>query len=324
MIPYFNSLLAAVDDEAESFWLPPQASTTAGDYDQLFYFILYLCLAFFLVIVALTVVFAIRYRKRSEEQKTSPIHGNNRLELAWSVIPLILLAVLFFWGFRTWMDTNVPPADAITIRVRAAQWSWAFDYPEHGRTNATELVVPLGKPVKLLMSSSDVLHSFFIPVFRVKRDVLPARYTVVWFEATKKGTFDIFCTEYCGKDHSTMHSTVRVVDPMEFENWAKEGDDKLPPIELGKKLFGPRCGICHGIGKDRESKAGPPLGGVFGKMEEMAAGPAVKVDDAYLRESIEEPNKKVVKNYAPAMPPFKGQFSEKQLNGIIDYIKSLK
>jgi cytochrome c oxidase subunit II len=310
-----------------SLYLPPVAGADAAAHDQLFDFILYLSTFFFLLIVGMIVVFVIKYRRRTENQRTSPIEGNQKLEIVWSVIPAILLVVMFVWGFKGWMAMNVAPAEAIDIRVLGKKWNWEFDYPKDGIQAATELVVPINKPVKLTMSSVDVLHSFYIPAFRTKRDVLPNRYSVLWFEATQLGTFDVYCAEYCGTSHSQMITRVKVVSDQEYKAFLEGGGgmENLPPLELGKKLFSGRgCNACHSVTAERKGLPGPPLGGKFGTMEKLKEGPDVKIDENYLRESILEPNAKIVAGYEPVMPTFKGRLKDRQLNALIDYIKSLK
>lgn len=331
-IAAFSSLLTSTGPT--SFWLPEQASTNASHIDALFMFILYLSAFFFVGIVAFMIYFVVRYRKRSATQTTSPISGHHGLELTWSVIPSIILVGLFIWGFRSWMDLNVPPGNAMEVKVTARRWKWQFTYPYHGgiegvdlQTKVPTLFVPVNKPVKLLMSSSDVIHSFYVPAFRIKKDVLPNRYTVVWFEATKTGTFDVYCTEYCGRDHSTMFAHVKVLPEEEFNQWVESGGGtgNLSPVEFGKTLFTSKgCNACHSLSADRMNLPGPPLGGVFGKTETMASGESVKIDENYLREAILEPNAKVVQGYQPVMPTFKGSITDPQLDALIAYIKSLK
>ena len=315
-------------DNIGSFYLPPVAGADAAAHDQLFDFILYLSTFFFLLICGLIVVFVVKYRRRAgENRKTSPIEGNQQLEIIWSVVPAILLVVMFDWGFKDWLHMNVAPAESIDIRVLGKKWNWEFDYPKDGIQAAAELVVPVNKPVKLTMSAVDVLHSLYIPAFRVKRDVLPNRYSVLWFEATKLGTFDIYCAEYCGTSHSQMITRVKVVTDQEYKAFLEGGGgmDKLPPLELGKKLFVSRgCTACHSLTRDRMGLPGPPMAGKFGTMEKLKEGPDVKIDEDYIRESILEPNAKIVAGYEPVMPTFKGRLNDRQLNGIIDYIKSLK
>lgn len=316
-------LLASTE---RTFWLPKAAAAQAKDVDGVFYFIYVLSVIFFVLVVGAMIYFCIRYRRRGPDDRTSPIEGNRRLEIVWSVVPSVLLLVMFLWGFRGWMNLNVPPAGAIDVRVTAQKWSWSFDMPKMGCTGLGELVVPKDTPVRLTMSSRDVIHSFFVPAFRIKRDVVPNRYSVIWFEATELGTYDVLCTEFCGTKHSEMISRVKVVSEQAFNQWVEMGCGmgNLPPMELGKKLFSARgCVACHSVTKDRKNLPGPPLAGVYGSTEQTLQG-AVKVDDNYIRESITEPRAKVLKGYAPVMPPYKGLLNDKQINGLIDYIKSLK
>ena len=306
-------------------WMPENASTVAGQIDRLFYFIYYLDVFFFALIIAATVYFMVKYRRRSKGQRTNPIAHSTKLEIIWATIPAILLVVIFTWGFKDWMGLNVPPGEAVNVRVTGQKWSWSYEV--EGCPPIGELIVPLGKPVKLTMSSTDVLHSFFVPSFRVKMDLVPNRYTVAWFEATKLGTFDVFCTEYCGNGHSRMLSKVIVVEPEEFKQKLNEcfvpGNVKGP--DLGKLMFKMRgCNTCHSVTSDDKGLPGPPFGGKYGTMETLVDGSQVKIDDNYIRESIMKPNAQVVKGYAPVMPTFAGQLTEKQVNGLIDYIKSLK
>lgn len=316
------------EEATGSFLLPPQAATGAPAHDHLYMFLVWLSVFFFALIVGVMIYFVLRYRKRGDvERRTSPISGSFRIELLWSVIPSIILVVIFLWGFRDWMDLSVPPGDSIDVRVLAKKWNWEFDYPKYGIQGAPELIVPVNRPVKVTMSSSDVLHSFFIPAFRIKKDVLPNRYTVIWFQATDEGLYDIACAEYCGTGHSTMVTRVKVVSATEFDSWAKSGGglDKLPPKELGKYLFTSRgCNACHSTTGDRKGLPGPPLGGKFGTMEKLTTGASVKVDENYVRESIMNPTAKVVAGFPPVMPTFAGRFNDRQINAIIEYVKSLK
>lgn len=306
-------------------YLPEQASTFAASTDSVFNVILYGSLAAFAVIIGVTVFFMVKYRRRSAGQRTSPIEGNHRLEIAWTIVPAIFFVVIFVMGFRGWMKMNVPPAGAIEVRVLAQKWNWQFSYSRLN-VEGKQLVVPVNRPVKLIMSSDDVIHSFSVPAFRIKRDVLPNRYTVVWFQANRVGLFQIYCTEYCGDGHSRMLNKVKVVTDKEFQAWvAKGGDMGGTPLEMGTKLFSAKgCVACHSITSDRKNLPGPPLGGAYGRKEQLTDGSTIKVDDNYIRESIMNPNAKVVKGYAPVMPTFAGQLKAKQVNALIEYIKSLK
>ncbi|MCA9666278.1 MAG: cytochrome c oxidase subunit II [Myxococcales bacterium] len=321
---YMQTLLAGA--AKRTFWMPETAATQAENVDGIFYFIYWLCVFFFVLIVGVMIYFVIKYRRRGAHDRTSDIEGNTRLEIAWSVIPSVLLLVMFMWGFRDWMSLNVAPEGAIDVRVTAQRWQWNYALPRHGCDGVDELRVPINEPVKLTMSSIDVLHSFYVPAFRVKKDALPNRYTVLWFNATKLGTFDVFCTEYCGTKHSTMYSKIKVVTRAEYDKWTKSGCgmDNLSPKELGPKIFKMRgCPACHSIKKGVKG-TGPWLAGKYGTIETLADGSKVKIDDEYIRESIMNPNAKVVKGFGPVMPTFKGRITPKQMNALIDYIKSLK
>jgi cytochrome c oxidase subunit 2 len=298
--------------------MPEGASTTSQNIDAIFYFILGLTTFFFVIMMGAMFLFVWRYRKKSAAQRTSPIEGHTRLEIAWSAIPTVFLVIIFAWGFVGWMDLNVPPDDTLDVYVTGQKWSWSYNYETEGVVGATELVVPIRQPVKLIMSSMDVLHSFYVPAFRIKRDVLPKRYSVVWFEATREGEFQVFCAEYCGRDHSRMMSTVRVVSDEEFREWvASQKEIGGDPVTVGAELYKARgCEGCH------NGELGPDLAGIFGTVEECLDG-EVEVDEDYLRESILEPMARVVKGYNPVMPSFQGQLSDEQLFCLIAYIKSL-
>jgi cytochrome c oxidase subunit II len=306
-------------------WMPEAASTTAERTDRLFYFLLYLGSGFFLLVTGATIYFAIKYRRRTPGQRTSPIKGSRRLEILWAVIPALLFVLIFIWGFRDYIGMSVPPGDALEVRVTAQKWSWSFDYPKEG-INAPELVVPVGRAVKLTMSSMDVIHSFFVPDFRIKRDVLPNRYTVAWFEATDVGEHDVLCAEYCGTSHSAMLSKVKVVSEGDYQAWVDSGGGMsgkgLSAQDFGKLLFKAKgCATCHSV--DGSKKTGPSFLGLYGSRATLTDGRTVLVDDNYVRESIVEPNAKVVQGYEPVMPTFAGKISDKQMNAIIDYLKSL-
>ena len=319
-----TGLTALASAPAPTLWMPRTAAKQAENVDGIFYFIYWVSVIAFILVVGVMAYFVWRYRRRGKEDRTSPIEGNTRLEIAWSVVPSIFLVVMFLWGFRDWMSLNVPPDDAMDIRVTGQKWNWSFDYPRQGCTGVSEMTVPVDTPVKLTMSSRDVIHSFYVPAFRIKRDVLPNRYSVIWFEATHTGTYDVLCTEYCGTQHSKMLSKVTVLGAADYAKWVEDGCGMGgTPVEMGEKLFKARCTACHSLTKERNGLPGPPMGGRYGTMEETLQG-TVKVDDNYMRESIMEPQAKIVKGYAPVMPTFKGQLSDKQVNAIIDYVKTLK
>lgn len=320
-----HAAVHAVLAQAEgSFWLPPQASNFAGDIDAVFYFILILDVIFFVALMWAMARFAWRYRRRSADQRTSPISHSNKLEFLWSAVPAVLLLIMFVYGQGTYMSMASPPADGIDVRVTGQKWQWTIDYPVEGKSCTDKLVVPVNEPVKLTMSSIDVIHSFFIPAFRLKQDVVPNRYTGYWFSATEPGTYDLFCAEYCGTEHSQMIGKVEVKTAEEWKAWLASPDcsvmDASSP-DFGLKIFEKYCKACHTT--DGNRLVGPSMKDLYGKMEPIAGGPAVQVDDNYLRESIVNPNAKVVEGYPPAMPAFGGQLDDAQINALIDYIKSL-
>ena len=328
----FGAVLDSVREG--SFWFPPEASVTTEFVDPVFYYILALTGFFFFAIVAVGAWFVFRYRQRSDSDRTHPTAGSHRLEAILAVVPTMLMLTIFWMGFRGYMNMAVAPGDAMEIRVTGQKWFWTFDYPSEGVSIATSetavraedqietgLVVPVGQPVKLIGTSRDVLHSMFIPAFRVKKDVVPNRYTAIWFEATKAGTYDFFCTEYCGKDHSRMITKVIVKEQADYDAWMEEERKRSSGPVDGKTVFAKGgCAACHSL--EGVKGTGPALNGIFGKDEAMADGSSVKVDENYIRESIVNPTAKVVNGFAPVMPPFAGTFSDAELDALVDYIKS--
>ncbi len=307
-----------------NFYLPAQNSTIASEVDALFNFVLYLSYFFFALVTGGSFYFAIKFRKKGERKFTPGISHNLTLELFWTIIPTILVFVIFVWGFNTYLKMNIPPGDAQELKVTAQKWFWTFSYPE-GVTTTNEIVVPVNKPYKLLMSSQDVIHSFFIPSFRVKMDVLPNRYTQLWFEATQMGTFDLFCTEYCGKGHSGMIGKVKVVSDEEYKKWLIQNAtaSNLPPEELGAELYKSKaCFTCHSI--DGNPGVGPSFKGIFGRNEKFVDGSSLTADENYIRESILNPQLKVVEGYQPVMPTYQGILKNNEIDALIAYLKTLK
>jgi cytochrome c oxidase subunit II len=235
------------DGSGATFWLPEAASSFAAAHDYLYYLIFWISTFFFIAMMAAMVYFMVKYRRRKQGETTSDIHGNTTLEIAWSVIPALILAVFFVLGFRGFIDTLTPPANTLNINVTGQQWSWSFTYPNGG--NDSTLVVPVGKPVKLTMTSVDVIHSFFVPAFRAKRDVVPGRYTILWFQSDKLGEYDVLCTEYCGTNHSLMLSKVKVVSQEEYDAHLKGltgCQDGQSLAECGAVAFKRNgCNSCH-------------------------------------------------------------------------------
>ncbi|HEY7494839.1 MAG TPA: cytochrome c oxidase subunit II [Candidatus Tectomicrobia bacterium] len=299
---------------------PEQASTIAGRVDGLFAFLVAVSAFFTALIFFLILYFAIKYRRRSEAEQSPPIYADPRLEVLWTIIPLGLTMVMFVWGASLYFTVSRPPAEALGITVVGKQWMWKFQHPE-GPREINELHVPVGRPVQLTMASEDVIHSVYIPAFRMKMDVVPGRFTTAWFEATKTGTFHLFCAEYCGTAHAGMSGRVVVMTPTAYEQWLSGGATEEPPVVAGERLFQQLgCSTCHradAVGR------GPALDGLFGQTQQLQSGGSVVVDEAYLRESILEPNTKIVAGYPPIMPTFQGQVSEEGLLHLIAYIRSL-
>jgi cytochrome c oxidase subunit 2 len=310
-------------DKEGSFWMPPQVSTVAHHVDFLFSFILAISVFFFLLIVVVMVFFVIRYRRREgAEAEASPSH-NMALELTWTIIPLVLVVVIFFFGFRGFLDMATPPANAYEVLADGQKWNWSFTYP-NGYVDEN-LHVPVNRPIRLVMTSADVIHSLYVPAFRIKNDVVPGRYTKVWFEATEPGEYELFCAEYCGTSHSDMLALVIVHPPGEFETWLEKASnflETMTPVEAGQKLYQVRgCQQCHSV--DGSAKTGPSFLGLFGRSGQMADGTTVVADENYIRESILEPANKVVAGYEPVMPTYQGRVKDAEITAIIEYLKSL-
>lgn len=308
-------------NDGGSFWLPEALSTLAPEVDSLFYFVTWASAILFFGVVGAMIYLAIRYRRRSEEHIPAPVEPSKVIEVSWIVFPTVLVLIVFIWGFKVYIRQNVAPPDSYEIRVTASSWKWDFEYP-NGTISTGELHVPVDRPVRMVMSSTDVLHSFFIPVFRVKQDVLPDRYSSVWFQATKEGEYDIFCTEYCGMGHAAMLAKVVVESQDEFEEWlATAGvDEDMPLPEYGEQLYNQQqCVACHSI--DGSPGIGPTLQGLFGSQEQLADGSTATVDENYLRESILEPGAKIVAGYQNVMPAAYSNMNERQINALIEFIK---
>jgi cytochrome c oxidase subunit 2 len=300
---------------------PEQASTMAPRVDALFFFLIGVAIFFASLIFFLIIFFAAKYRRRSEEEQPRPITGSLVLEILWTVIPLGIALTIFVWGAFLFYDIYNPPADAIEIDVVGKQWMWKVQHPG-GRREINELHVPVGRQIKLTMTSEDVIHDFFVPAFRVKKDVLPGRYTTIWFEATRPGAYHLFCSQYCGTQHAGMMGKVIVMELVDFERWLGGGAAGASPAELGEKLFQRfGCSTCH---RPDGTGQGPSLVGLFGKPVKLQGGRTVTADEGYIRESVVDPRAKVTANYQPVMPTFKGLISEEGILQLIAYIKSLE
>jgi cytochrome c oxidase subunit 2 len=300
---------------------PEQASTISAGVDHLLYFLLAVATFFTVAIFLAIFYFAIRYRRRSDAELPQPIHGVLSLEIAWSVIPLGLAMVMFTWGASIYFQESRPPDNALPIYVVGKQWMWKLQHME-GQREINELHVPVGRPIRLTMTSEDAIHSFFVPAFRVKQDVVPGRYSTLWFTATKPGKYHLFCAEYCGTRHSGMIGWIYVMEPREYQSWLAGGAPGGTLAENGEKLFQDlACANCH---KADGSARCPSLVNLFGGTVRLADGSTVKADEAYLRESILQPGAKVVAGYQPVMPAFQGLVTEEGVLQLIEYIKSLK
>jgi len=299
---------------------PVQASTFAPDVDHLLYFLLAVAVFFSLAIFSAIFYFAIRYRRRSENELPRAIHGGMALEILWSVIPLGLTMVMFTWGASIYFNESRPPDNALDIYVVGKQWMWKLEHLG-GQREINELHIPVGRAVRLTMTSEDVIHSFFVPAFRTKQDAVPGRYTTTWFTPTKAGKYHLFCAEYCGTNHSRMGGWVYVMEPRDYEAWLSGGTSGGSLAENGQKLFDElACGNCH---KPDGSGRCPSLTGLFGKTVQLAGGATVKADEGYIRESILQPQAKIVAGYGPIMPTFQGLVTEEGVMQLIEYIKSL-
>ena len=301
--------------------LPPAASAAANAYDWLWWWLVLVTVVMTVLIFAGVAIFAFKYRQRSEHEVPKPIHGSLRLEIAWSVIPFIVMLTFFFWGTYLYFDSQNPPENAMNIYVVAKQWMWKIQYP-NGTREINEMHVPVGRPIRLIMASEDVIHSFFVPAFRLKRDVVPGRYNDTWFTPTKAGRYHLFCAEYCGTEHSGMIGWVDVMEPNDYQNWVSGGGGEGSMSSQGEKLFQQfGCSTCHQL--DQQGRC-PNLRGMYGSRVLLSDGTTVVADDAYVRESIVNPNAKIVAGFeANIMPTFQGQISEEGILQLVEYIKSL-
>ena len=302
--------------------LPKSASTVAGQVDSIYYFLVTVSLVFGGIIVIGLVYSAIRYRKGSKNSRANAVNEHLGLELAWSLIPLAIALGIFVWSSRVFIDMHVAPKDAMEVYVVGKQWMWKIQHPQ-GNREINTLHVPVGKPVKLIMTSQDVIHSFYIPAFRVKQDVLPGRYTTEWFQATTPGEYHLFCAEYCGTAHSGMIGKVIVMEQPEYQQWlAKEvAETGGGMATTGAQVFQQfACQTCH---RQDSGPRGPALEGLYGSQVKLADGKTVVADQEYIRESILNPAVKVVSGYQALMPLYRNQLTQEQLNQLVEYVKTL-
>lgn len=309
---------------SNGLWLPPQRSTTAHEIDALFNFILYTSVVLTILVTAAMVYFIWKYRRRSHTDRPQTVHESKWLEVSWIVVPTLLVLVVFFWGFRAYVGTSIPPSDAIEIKVTAQKWAWQFQY-DNGQTGYGEIWVPAGQPVKLTMTSQDILHSFYVPEFRIKHDVLPNRYSFVWFEAPDEGTYQVVCTEYCGFGHSNMGALIHVVSTQEYYRILREGPPGAvtSPAGLGEQLYSQRnCATCHSI--DGSAGVGPSWKGIWMQPQTHVDGSSIVADAEYIKQSILHPQAHIVAGFANGnMPSYEGQLDDTDIEGITAYIRQL-
>ena len=297
--------------------MPESASNFAPKVDALLLYLLGVTVFFVGLVLVLIVFFALKYRRKTAADIPPKTKSPIWMEISWMVVPLPLLLIMFYWGASLFAEMRTPPANAEEINVQAKRWMWTTQHA-NGSRQKNELTVPLGRPVKLIMSSEDVIHDFYVPAFRTKQDVLPDKYTTEWFTATKPGVYQFFCSEYCGADHSQMRGRVVVMEPAAYDAWLAGTAADLEPAAVGAKLFvSEGCTQCHG-------QRGPTLFGVYGSQQPLDDGTSVLADETYLRESILIPAAKVVRGYAAGnMPSFRERLTEEQLQDLIAYIKSI-
>ncbi len=302
--------------------LPEDASTVAGKVDALYYFLVGVSTLFTSLIFLLVILFAIKYRLRPSVEQPAHSHvGNLKLELLWIAVPFVLVMIMFGWGAKLYVEIRTPPPDAMEVFVVAKQWMWKLQHAG-GRREINELHIPVNQPVQLKMISEDVIHSFYVPAFRVKQDVLPGYYTTLWFEAHKAGEYHLFCAEYCGTEHSSMIGRIIAMPPDDFQHWLTGGAPAQTMAEAGRDLFTGRgsCQTCHSPGSGAR---GPDLANLFGSTVRLQEGKTVLADENYIRESILRPGSKLVFGYENIMPPYEGQLSEEEVLQLIAYIRGL-
>jgi len=321
------------------FWMPESVNALTQGSDALFMFILWVSLVSTAVVVGAMMWLAFRYRPGSSASRDRPPRDHLWLEITWTVVPTAILGVIFFWGARDFITMSVPPADAMEIRVMGQKWFWTFDYPEQGfRIQATEetneknaaegkpvgLVVPVDTSVRLVGSAADVLHSVSIPAFRLKKDVIPNRYTTSTFHATKEGEYDLFCTEYCGTKHSNMITKVTVLSQDAFAAYVEEAQEQAAgPVDGSNVFASSGCAGCHAVVEGAPAGIGPSLYAAYGRDEMLTTGETVVIDENYIRESIENPAAKIVEGYGPVMPSYAGRLSEEEMTALILYLRDL-
>ncbi len=310
--------------QQNSSWVPlfpEQASTFAWQVDSLYFYLIAVSAFFTVGIVLAIIFFTVKYREKEKYATGAEIHGSMALETLWSIIPFLISITIFLGGAIVFFNQYRTPADAMEIYVVGKQWMWKLQHGT-GQREINELHIPVGRKVKLTMTTEDVIHDFAIPAFRTKADIVPGRYSTIWFEATKPGKYRIQCMEYCGLNHSGMGGWVYVMEQRDFDNWLSGNVSGQTPVEAGRDLFENKlgCASCHQ--QDSQGR-GPTLKGVYGSEQKLTTGQTVTADDEYIRNSILNPTSQIVEGYQPIMPTFKGQVTEEQLVSLVAYIKSL-
>src|SRR5271154_28948 len=299
---------------------PAEASTIAPYADALYFFLLLITIVGVVLVGALVFGFSIAYRKEKNPVATQ-VEGSTLLEATWTIIPLAIFLVTFVWGALLYFRIYNPPTNAMNIYIVGKQWMWKAEHPG-GQHEINALHIPIGRPVQLTMISQDVFHSFSIPDFRVKREVIPGRYSTVWFQATEAGTYHLFCTQYCGTNHSAMIGEIVAMSPDDYQKWTQQSTSGMSLAQNGERLFASMgCNACH---SGNAAARGPNLAGVYGSKLQLTSGSQVLVNDAYLRDSILNPSQHITAGYAPIMPTYQGQISEDGLIDLVEYIKSLQ
>ncbi len=304
-------------------FMPFKGTQIARQVDDLYSFLVISSTISCILLIGGMIYFAFKYKRRSASDKPGNLIHSGLLEFTWSFIPFLIFMFVFGWGWYVYDQMRKPPKDSFEVNVMAKQWSWEFKY-KSGRSSP-DLVVPVGKPVKLIMTSTDVLHSFFVPAFRIKQDVVPGMFTNVWFNSDYEGEFQVFCTEYCGAKHSDMLAKVKVLSPAAFESWLATDPYKgLSLVDMGKKVYTEKgCVACHTT--DGKPSIGPTYKAMFGVSKSLEGGGSTEYDENYIRESILNPNAKTAAGFAKGiMPPFAGQISDQEISAVIEFVKSLR
>lgn len=307
---------------------PNAASTYASEVDSLYAFLIGVSVVFTVAICGVIIYFAVKYRRQSDADRPEPTKDGNLLEILGSVIPFILVMIIFFWGAKLYFDARIPPKDAIEVLVTGKQWMWKVQHP-NGKREINDLHVPVGVPIKLTMTSEDVIHSYYLPEFRKKMDVLPGKYTQMWFHPEEEGVYNIFCAEYCGTEHSLMGGKLHVVGQEEYEAWLNrrwvDGQqmaavDSSDPTVAGQQIWDTNCAAACHTGKP--GAIGPNIEHKFGTMRQLEGGDEILMDENYVRNSMLNPNDHIAKGYPAAMSAFKGVLNNSQMNQVIAYLKS--